>query len=144
VDHGIEQRGPQAGRRVYPFHLGDMNIPTPRNIMDATYKAMKDGKTGYCSNYGITPLREIIAANLNASHGTHYSVDNVVIQPGGKPTIGKFILALMNPGDEVLYPNPGYPISRNTAASKHSRATSPARPPSSKPSKNAATWPCKS
>ncbi len=99
-----------AGRRVFPFHLGDMNIPTPRNIMDATYKAMKDGKTGYCSNYGITPLRQLIAADLNASHGTKYSVDNVVIQPGGKPTIGKFILALMNPGDEVLYPNPGYPI----------------------------------
>ena len=99
-----------SGGRVYPFHLGDMNIPTPRNIMDATYKAMLEGKTGYCSNYGITPLREVIAADINRMRGTHYGLENVVIQPGGKPTIGKFILSLMNPGDEVLYPNPGYPI----------------------------------
>jgi aspartate/methionine/tyrosine aminotransferase len=47
---------------------------------------------------------------VNASHGTAYSAGNVAIQPGGKPVIGKFLLALMNPGDEVLYPNPGYPI----------------------------------
>ncbi|MEP0844031.1 MAG: aminotransferase class I/II-fold pyridoxal phosphate-dependent enzyme, partial [Phycisphaerae bacterium] len=98
------------GHRVYPFHLGDMNIPTPANVVEAAFKAIKDGKTGYCSNYGITPLREILAADINRSHGTHYTLDNVAIQPGGKPVIGKFILAMMNPGDEVLYPNPGYPI----------------------------------
>ncbi|RJR31723.1 MAG: aminotransferase class I/II-fold pyridoxal phosphate-dependent enzyme [Desulfobacteraceae bacterium] len=98
------------GRRVYPFHLGDMNIPTPRNIVDATMRAIHDGKTCYCQNAGVPQLREVLAAEINASHGTSYGVDNIVIQPGGKPTIGKFILALMNPGDEVLYPNPGYPI----------------------------------
>jgi aspartate/methionine/tyrosine aminotransferase len=98
------------GNKVYPFHLGDMNIKTPANIIEAAIRAMKDGKTGYCPNAGIPQLRETLAADVSASHGVKYSMENVSIQPGGKPLIGKFILALMNPGDEVLYPNPGYPI----------------------------------
>ena len=98
------------GNKVYPFHLGDMNIQTPANVMEAAIKAMKDGKTGYCPNAGIPQLREVLAADVSASRGVPYSMENVAIQPGGKPTIGKFIMALMNPGDEVLYPNPGYPI----------------------------------
>ncbi len=98
------------GNKVYPFHLGDMNILTPANVMQAAVKAMKDGKTGYCPNAGIPQLREILAADVSASHDIEYSMENVALQPGGKPTIGKFIMALMNPGDEVLYPNPGYPI----------------------------------
>ena len=98
------------GNKVYPFHLGDMNIITPSNIIEATIRAMKDGKTGYCPNAGIPGLREALAADVSASHGVQYTMDNIAIQPGGKPTIGKFFLALMNPGDEVLYPNPGYPI----------------------------------
>ncbi len=98
------------GNKMYPFHLGDMNIKTPANIIEAAVKALNDGKTGYCNNAGIPQLREALAEDINASHGTQYSMDNVSIQPGGKPVIGKFIMALMNPGDEVIYPNPGYPI----------------------------------
>ncbi len=98
------------GNKVYSFHIGDMNILTPSNVMEAAVKAMKDGKTGYCPNAGIPQLREILAADVSASHGVPYAMENVAIQPGGKPTISKFILALMNPSDEVLYPNPGYPI----------------------------------
>ena len=100
----------KQGKKVYPFHLGDMNIKTPDNIIEATIKAMKDGKTGYCPNYGIPQLREILSDDINKSRGTDYSMENIAIQPGGKPTISKFIMAMMNPGDEVLYPNPGYPI----------------------------------
>lgn len=99
-----------GGNKIYPFHLGDMNIPTPTNIVEATIRAMKDGKTGYCPNYGIPQLREILADDINRSHGTNYSMANVAIQPGGKPVINKFFLAMMDPGDEVLYPSPGYPI----------------------------------
>jgi aspartate/methionine/tyrosine aminotransferase len=98
------------GNKVYPFHLGDMNLPTPENIVAASFKALRDGKTGYCPNAGIPQLREALAADVGASHGLTLSADNVAVQPGGKPTINKFILALMNPGNEVLYPNPGYPI----------------------------------
>jgi len=98
------------GNKVYSFHLGDMNIKTPDNAINAVTKAMNEGKTGYCSNYGLVELRELLSADINKSHGTDYTMDNVAIQPGGKPTISKFFMALMNPGDEVLYPNPGYPI----------------------------------
>jgi len=98
------------GNKVYPFHLGDMNMITPSNIMDAAEKAMRGGKTGYCPNAGIPQLRELLADDVSKSHGINYAMENVSIQPGGKSVIGKFLLALMNPGDEVLYPNPGYPI----------------------------------
>lgn len=98
------------GHRVYPFHLGDMNIRTPLNIIEATHRAMMDGKTGYCPNFGIPELREALARNLSASHGVSFDPAEVAVQPGGKPVIGKFLMALMNPGDEVLYPSPGYPI----------------------------------
>jgi len=98
------------GNTVYPFHLGDMNIPTPANVMDAAAKAMREGKTGYCPNAGIPRLRDALAADVSASRGVRYAAENVAIQPGGKPTIGKFFLTLLNPGDEVLYPSPGYPI----------------------------------
>ena len=99
-----------GGHKVYPFHLGDMNIPTPQHIREAAVKALKDGKTGYCPNAGIPALRGALAEEINRTRDLHYAMENVAIQPGGKPVIGKFILALMNPGDEVLYPNPGYPI----------------------------------
>ncbi len=98
------------GHKVYPFHLGDMNLPTPENVVAAATRAIADGKTGYCPNAGIPQLREALAADLSASHRVRYTFENVAIQPGGKPVIGKFFLALLNPGKEVLYPSPGYPI----------------------------------
>jgi aspartate/methionine/tyrosine aminotransferase len=98
------------GNKVYPFHLGDLNLPTPSTVVEASFKAIQEGKTGYCPNVGIPQLRSVLAEDINASHDTNYAMENVALQPGGKPTIAKFIMALMNPGDEVLYPNPGYPI----------------------------------
>jgi len=100
----------QKGVKIYPFHLGDMNIITPSNVMDAAIEAMKKGKTGYCPTAGIPDLREAVAKDVGEQRRLKLTADNVSIQPGGKPTIGKFILASMNPGDKVLYPNPGYPI----------------------------------
>jgi len=98
------------GHKVYPFHLGDLDLPTPANVVAAAEKAIADGRTGYCPNAGVSALREALAADVGASHGLELGPENVVIEPGGKPVIGKFILALMNPGDGVLYPDPGYPI----------------------------------
>lgn len=98
------------GNKIYSFHLGDINMRTPLNIIEAANQAMLDGKTGYCPNAGIPQLREALARNVGASHNLDLSMENVVVQPGGKPTIGKFVQTLMNPGEEVLYPNPGYPI----------------------------------
>ena len=98
------------GHKVYPFHLGDINLKTPQNIVEATMKAIGDGKTGYCPSEGILSLREALANDVGRRRNVVYSPENVAVQPGGKPTIGKFIAAIMNPGDEILYPNPGYPI----------------------------------
>jgi aspartate/methionine/tyrosine aminotransferase len=98
------------GNKVYPFHIGDMNLATPANVQEAAIRAMKDGKTGYCPNGGILPLREALAADVSRTHGMSYTAENVAVQPGGKPVIEKFLMSLVNPGDEVLYPNPGFPI----------------------------------
>lgn len=98
------------GHKVYPFHLGDINLATPENIVDATLKAIQDGNTGYCPSEGILPLREALSHDVGSKRGVTYQPENVSVQPGGKSTIGKFIAAVMNPGDEVMYPNPGYPI----------------------------------
>ena len=100
----------RQGKKIYPFHLGDMNILTPSVVMDAAIEAMKQGKTGYAPTAGIPELREALAKNVGTARRLNLTADNVSIQPGGKPTIGKFILVVMNPGDKVLYPSPGYPI----------------------------------
>ena len=98
------------GNRIFPFHLGDLNIATPQNVVDAMNKAIVDGKTGYCPAAGIPHLREALADDVGSRRGLSFAPSNVVVQPGGKPVITKFIQTVMNPGDEVLYPNPGYPI----------------------------------
>jgi len=98
------------GKTIYPFHLGDLNIPTAQPIVEAMDKAVRDGKTTYCANAGIAPLREALATDVSAARGVTYGAANVSMQPGGKPVIGKFLMAAMNAGDEVLYPNPGFPI----------------------------------
>ena len=99
-----------SGNRVFPFHLGDLNLATPNNVVLAMDRAIADGKTGYCAAAGIAPLREALAHDVGAKRGLAFEPANVVVQPGGKPVIGKFIQTVMEPGDEVLYPNPGYPI----------------------------------
>ena len=98
------------GHKVYPFHLGDINLPTPSNIQEAAMKHMHDGKTGYCPAEGIPELRDALSQDVGQRRSINYTTENVAIHPGGKPTIWKFISAVMNRGDEVLYPNPGYPI----------------------------------
>lgn len=105
-----------AGNRVFPFHLGDLNLPTPEHIKEAAARALRDGKTGYTANVGIVELRAALAAEFNRTRSTSYTIDNIAIQPGGKPVISKFLLAVMNPGDEVLYPNPGFPIYESQIA----------------------------
>ncbi|MCF7906236.1 aminotransferase class I/II-fold pyridoxal phosphate-dependent enzyme, partial [Candidatus Gracilibacteria bacterium] len=100
----------EKGNKVYPFHLGDINLPTAPNIIDSAVKYMKEGKTGYCPAAGIKQLRQALAEDINRTHGTHYTWENVSVQSGGKPVIGKFLMNVMEEGDEVLYPTPGYPI----------------------------------
>ena len=98
------------GNEVFPFHLGDLNLSTPENISAAMHRAVVEGKTGYCPNAGIAPLRAALAESLGLQRNVSFLPENVAVQPGGKPVIGKFLRSVMNPGDEVLYPNPGFPI----------------------------------
>ena len=98
------------GNEVFPFHLGDLNLATPANISAAMQRAVVEGKTGYCPNAGIAPLRLALAESLGRQRNVIFAPENIAVQPGGKPVIGKFLRSVMNPGDEVLYPNPGFPI----------------------------------
>ena len=98
------------GNRVYPFHLGDIDISPPQAIVEGISRAIAMGKNGYCPGPGIPLLREQLARVLGEERNISYQADNVAVQPGGKPVIGKFLMAVMNPGDEVLYPVPGFPI----------------------------------
>ena len=100
----------ETGMKIYPFHLGDINLPTPISVITGAKEAIKSGKTGYCPAPGIPELREALAKDVGNSRGINYKIENVSIQPGGKPSIGKYIAAMMEIGDVVLYPNPGYPI----------------------------------
>ncbi len=96
-----------AGNRVYPFHLGDIDLATPANIVDAMNAAIADGQTGYCPAAGIPALREALADDIGRGRGMQLTPGNIVVQSGGKPVITKFIQSLMNPGDGVLVPEPG-------------------------------------
>lgn len=100
----------EEGNIVYPFHLGDLNFKTPEPITEAMFKAVRDGKTGYCPAAGIMPLRSALAEEINRTRKTSYTPENVLVQTGGKPVIAKFLLGFMSEGDEVLFPNPGFPI----------------------------------
>jgi len=100
----------KSGKTVYPFHIGDLNFPTAPIIVTAMKKAVDDGKTGYCAAAGIPQLRDALAQDIGKKRGVQYSRENISVQSGGKPVITKFLQVVMNPGDEVLYPSPGYPI----------------------------------
>jgi len=88
----------------YPFHIGDLNFPPSKCFVDAMNNAIVAGKVGYCSAAGISELRDALADYVGKNRGVKYSRENVSIQSGGKPGIGKFLMVCINPGDEVLFP----------------------------------------
>jgi aspartate/methionine/tyrosine aminotransferase len=98
------------GNEIYPFHLGDLDFPLADHIVEAMNAAIADGRTTYCPGPGIPELRAALAEDIGARRGMTFSPEHVTVMTGGKPVIGKFVQAVMNPGDEVLYPNPGFPI----------------------------------
>ena len=98
------------GRSIIHLELGEPDFPTPENIVQAGIRALRDGKTKYTPSAGIPELREAIAAHVSATRGVSFTPDQVVVTPGAKPIMFFSILALVEPGDEVLYPAPGFPI----------------------------------
>jgi aspartate/methionine/tyrosine aminotransferase len=98
------------GRNIIHLEIGQPDFSTPMNICDAAFRAMKDGYTGYGPAAGLWELRKAIAEYVAATRGVLVNPDEVVVTPGAKPIIFFTVLALVNAGDEVIYPNPGFPI----------------------------------
>jgi len=100
----------KQGRDIIHLEIGEPDFDTPNNIKEAAIKAMKAGYTHYVPAAGIPELRTAIAEYLSKTRGINVDPDEVVVTPGAKPIIFFSILACVEPGDEVLYPNPGFPI----------------------------------
>jgi len=104
------QKLASEGRDIINLGIGQPDFKTPGHIVEAGIKALRDGHHGYTPANGIAPLREAVAADLNRRHGADVNSDNVVIVPGGKPTMYFAIMMFGQPGVEIMYPNPGFPI----------------------------------
>ena len=98
------------GRDIIHLEIGEPDFDTPRNIIDAACDALHKGFTHYGPSAGLPQLREAIAQYVSETRRVNVSPDEVVVVPGGKPIIFFGILALVDEGDEVVYPNPGFPI----------------------------------
>jgi len=99
------------GRDVIHLEIGEPDFDTPRHIIDAGKQALDQGWTHYGPTQGQPELREAIASYICRTHGgINVGADRVCVVPGGKPIIFFPMIALLEPGDEVIYPNPGFPI----------------------------------
>jgi aspartate aminotransferase len=97
------------GREIVHLEIGEPDFETPENIKAAGMQAIKDGYTHYGPSAGLPDARETVAQHISRDRGVDVVPDQVVITPGGKPIIFYTMLALLEPGDEVVYPNPGFP-----------------------------------
>jgi aspartate/methionine/tyrosine aminotransferase len=101
------------GRDIVNLGIGQPDFPTPPHIVEAAVKALRDGQHGYTPAVGILPLREAVAADLHKRFRVEVAPDRVLIVPGGKVTMYMSILMFGEPGAEILYPDPGFPIYRS-------------------------------
>ncbi|RXF70771.1 pyridoxal phosphate-dependent aminotransferase [Hansschlegelia zhihuaiae] len=101
------------GRDIVNLGIGQPDFPTPGHIVEAAIKALKDGHHGYTPATGILPLREAVSKDLNKRFGVEVDPDLVMIMPGGKVTMYASILLFGEPGVDILYPDPGFPIYRS-------------------------------
>jgi aspartate/methionine/tyrosine aminotransferase len=105
-----------TGRSVIHLEIGEPDFDTPANIREAAKRALDEGATHYTPTVGIPELRAAIAADATARKGFAVTPDRVVVTPGGKPVMFFAILALIGDGDEVIYPDPGFPIYESMAS----------------------------
>jgi aspartate aminotransferase len=98
------------GRQVIHLELGEPDFPTPAHVIEAAKNALDEGWTHYGPTQGLPELREAVASYICRTRGIRIGPERVSITPGGKPIIFFPMLALLEPGDEVIYPNPGFPI----------------------------------
>ena len=100
----------REGRDIINLRIGQPDFKTPPHVVEAAIKALHDGHHGYTPSPGILPLRESVAADLHSRRGVEIAPDRIVVVPGGKVTMFFAILMFGEPGVEILYPNPGFPI----------------------------------
>lgn len=98
------------GRDIIHLEIGEPDFPTPAHIVEAGKRALDEGWTHYGPTQGLPELREVIAAHVNATRGIAANANQVCVMPGGKPVIFFPMMALVEAGDEVIYPDPGFPI----------------------------------
>src|SRR5437773_1998764 len=98
-----------AGHKVVHLEIGEPDMPTPPHVVEAGVRALRDGLTRYALAAGVPELRDAIARSL-AARGVRATAENVVVTPGAKPALFCTALSLIAPGDEVLCPDPGFPI----------------------------------
>lgn len=103
------------GREVIHLEIGEPDFDTPENVVEAGVAALRSGATHYTPSAGIPELREAIARDQAEFKGVETGADNVVVTPGGKPIMFYLMLALVEEGDEVIYPDPGFPIYESMA-----------------------------
>jgi aspartate aminotransferase len=98
------------GRDIVHLEIGQPDFPTPPHVVEAGVKALRDGHTGYTPAPGLLEIREAVAEHVTKSIGIEAAPDEVVVTPGAKPIMFYAFLAFVEEGDEVVYPNPGFPI----------------------------------
>ena len=107
----VKARGLEAlGRSIVHLEIGEPDFPTPPHIVEAAKRALDEGWTHYGPTQGLPELREAIASYISRTRGILVGPQQVAVVPGGKPIIFFPLIALVEPGDEVIYPNPGFPI----------------------------------
>ena len=100
----------RQGKEIIHLEIGEPDFDTPKNVVEAGVDALRKGWTHYGPSAGLPELRQAIAEDVSRSRGVNVDSDEVVVVPGGKPIIFFTILALADVGDEVIFPNPGFPI----------------------------------
>ncbi len=103
----------RQGKEIINLGIGQPDFKTPEHVVEAAVKALRDGHHGYTPANGILPLREAVVADVEARRGAKLDPKNIVIMPGGKPTMFFACLLFGEPGAEIMYPDPGFPIYRS-------------------------------
>jgi len=100
----------KQGRSIIHLEIGSPDFPTPKHVVEAGKKALDDGFTKYGPTAGLLDFREAIAAHVSKTRGVKVGADNICVVPGGKPIMFFVMMALLEEGDEVVYPDPSFPI----------------------------------